>query len=98
MKPVSKLPPVAVCVTLLALEKVTVPPLATRSVGGWKAKWLISTLAALLVWALVSPAEATGPLRPARARAEAEMVSRSASFRRTERVRRVVVIAREYGG
>ncbi len=57
--PVSKAPPrVAVWLTLLELEKVTVLPLATVSVGGWKAKLLMSTVAPLL-------ALAVGPEAPA---------------------------------
>src|SRR4051794_2668403 len=58
MRPVSKAPPrVAVWVTLLELEKVTWLPSAILSVGGWKAKWLMFTLVALLAVA-VAPAEA----------------------------------------
>src|SRR5271170_5102122 len=47
MCPVLKLPArVAVCATRLVLEKVTSDPLAIVRVGGWKAKWLISTVEA----------------------------------------------------
>src|SRR5277367_2422138 len=96
MCPVLKLPArVAVCATRLVLEKVTSDPLAIVRVGGWKAKWLISTVEARLASA-VPPAEAISPRRPTSASAKTTAAIAIASLCQVLLELRVVVINAEY--